>query len=228
MKNIYPTIVFSAKKKYDKEFFKHFSKPDWAIRPELQFLLHKDFRNTREKFLFAYVDNYFTIYEKRIADNVKQVRLRWESVSKYFYSEVALMFKGFPWPKGNYRAYSSIWRMYPRDIRKKTFAFPAEDNRTDFAMKVIAHEMLHFITYDYLEKKYKLRPSEVSSKENIFWQFTENLNVLIENQRKWARFTKNRRSKSYPECKKLYLAMERIWDSNNDIDNLILKTLIRK
>jgi len=121
--------------------------------------------------------------------------------------------------------------MFPRYIDKKVFTFPGLLDRytdKDFPLRVVAHEMLHFITYDYLQNKYKLKPSEWSSKNNTFWQFTENLNVLIENEKSWHKINGGAKSNPYPNCVKLYQKMKRVWDKNKDIDNLIEKILVKK
>ena len=117
---------------------------------------------------------------------------------------------------------ASIWYRFPRDIKHQRFAVPANPNfKYHSAPHVIAHEMLHFITYDYLEKKYGLKPSEHTDPDNTFWQFTENLNVLIENDPIWAEFADGKISKPYPDCQELYEKMKAIWDQNKDIDNLV-------
>jgi len=75
-----------------------------------------------------------------------------------------------------------------------------------------------------VQKKYHLKPSESRDKDNFFWQFTENLNVLIENSKMWQPISNGSVSKPYDDCAALYRKMEKIWKKNHDLDNLIVKT----
>jgi hypothetical protein len=227
MNKVKPSIIFSINKNLEKNFFHIFSKEQWAMPKELHFLLTPAFKASRQKILSAYVDSYYAAYHDALEMNMHHVQSDWKKIAPYFFKEIDCIFKGFPWPKGSYHAHPSIWNMYPRFIQKRTFTFPSGSGRRVFSMTVIAHEMLHFITYDYLQKKYSLRPSESESKDNTFWQFTENLNVLIQNSPQWKKITKGDVSHPYPECKKQYERMKRIWTNNRDIDNLVKKILIK-
>lgn len=224
MKKYYPKIKFGLNIYLEKKFFNIFSNDQKAIRPELRFLLEGKFSRTRDKFLSAYTDNYYKIHSEDIMREIKKTEKSWKKVEKYFFHEVDRLFNGYPWPKGKYFGYASIWRMFPRFIKMKTFAFPAEPKnfRRNITTAVIAHEMLHFITYDYLQKKYKLKPGECCSKDKTFWCFTENLNVLIENEKIWHKFTGGEKNKPYLECQPLYFKMKKIWDKNKNLDNLIV------
>ncbi|MFA4872182.1 MAG: hypothetical protein WC610_03975 [Patescibacteria group bacterium] len=219
----YPKIKFGINETFEKRILYNTSHAQWALRPELKFLFKDEFKNSRQKILSAYVDNYYEVYKKKIKEDLNKAKKNWAGVEKYFYKEVDKIFHKYPWPKGNYHAHISIWNMFPRFIKSKIFMFPSNPERyknKKFTLLVIAHEMLHFITYNYLQNKYKLKPSESGDKDSKFWQFTENLNVLIESGKNWRVFTEGT-SKPYLECQKLYTRMKRIWETNNDIDNLI-------
>ncbi len=227
----YPKIKFIIDLEQEKEVFLSRSKNIANFLPVgMSFVLKKEFIKNRNKILNAYLDQYYTDQHQYLTDSIKNTRAKWQKVEKIFFQKVDKLFHNWPWPKGNYRGYVSIGRMFPRDIKKKIFAFPLRSfkpGRENLDLRVIAHEMLHFIEYDYLQNKFGLKPSEIHSADNTFWQFTENLNVLIENSKFWREFSLGQ-SRPYPECKKLYKKMEKIWHKNKDIDNLIEKIFTLK
>lgn len=193
----------------------------------MRFVLKENFINKKNEILNAFLDEYYLEQHEYLQDSVKNTQVKWQKVEKIFYKKVGRLFHNWPWPKGNYRAYVSIGRMFPRFINDKIFAFPLKTykpGRENIDLRVIAHEMLHFLEYDYLQKKFGLQPSECASNDNTFWQFTENLNVLIENSMFWREFSSGIKSRPYPDCKKLYVKMKKIWDKNHNIDNLVKKT----
>ncbi|MDA3840758.1 MAG: hypothetical protein PF572_06780 [Patescibacteria group bacterium] len=107
-------------------------------------------------------------------------------------------------------------------IEEKEFSFPI--NKPGSSNIVIAHEMLHFITYDYLEKKYKLEPKECHDNDRLFWEFTEAFNLLLENEKYWreiAKYKGTEEFKPYMGFDKTYDKMKIIWKKNKDFDNLV-------
>lgn len=221
MSKKYPSINFGINLSLEKRFFSIFRDPQMAIRPELEFLLTKEFKTIKQKVLIAYIDNFYRGYEQQIQQRLKQTAKDWKSLNNYFFQEVDKLFHQYPWPQGNYRGYLSIWWMFPRFIQEKIFTFPYAHSNPTQHLKVIVHEMLHFITYDYLIKKYHLNPAEHSSRNNLFWQFTENLNVLIEREKFWLPFTGGKLVVPYKDCQALYTRMEKIWQHKKDIDFLV-------
>lgn len=163
-----------------------------------------------------------------IRARVEIVKADWMTVEHLFYKEVVRLFSCYPWPRppeghDRYIGNSSILGRWPRYISKKTFSFPANPSYpyTGHAVKVIAHEMLHFMEYEYMEKKFGLRSSERNAADNTFWQFTENLNVLIESSDPWKVIRHDFVSRPYPECQELYDRMKDVWDNSQSVDILI-------
>ena len=225
----YPKIKFSIEPETDAKFFYMGRRNEASLRhyPIMKFILSDDFNDCRDKIIKGFVRNYYELNQKSIRDGVSETRKKWKKISPRYFRLVDKIFYGHPWPRGNYRGMTCIWGSYPRVIKEKYFAFPIKRDNPKYKhndLRVIAHEMLHFITYDYLQKKYILQPSEHGNKDNIFWQFTESLNVLIENEMFWRSFSGPFKSKPYGDCAKLYPKMKKVWDKNKDLDNLIKKT----
>jgi len=224
----YPKIKFDINLPREKNLFLGRTRNLQKFLPVgMSFVLKKEFIKKKNKILSAYLDQYYFDQKEYLADSAKNTQTKWHKVEKIFFKKVDQLFNHWPWPKGNYRGFVSIARTFPRYIKEKSFAFPLrtfKPGRENNDLRVTAHEMLHFIEYDYLQKKFGLQPSERNSPDSTFWQFTENLNVLIENSNYWQEFNKGFKSKPYPDCQKLYIKMKKIWDKNKDIDNLIKKT----
>ncbi len=228
-KKYYPKIKFCVDLNREKKVFLARERNAERFLPVgIGFVLRQEFIKNKNEILNAYLDEYYLAQKDYLADSVRNTQTKWQKVEKIFFKKVDRLFHDWPWPKGNYRAYVSIGRSFPRFIKEKTFAFPLrtyKPGRENMDLRVVAHEMLHFIEYDYLSKKFGLLPSECNSPDNKFWQFTENLNVLIENSNFWQEFSRGIYPDPYPDCKKLYLKMKKIWDKNKDIDNLVAKIL---
>ena len=176
------------------------------------------------------IKQFYTEHMPEIETQVKVAKESWSKVEPLFFEKVASLFPDFAWPQpttgregDEYIAYASILNKYPRYIADKSFSFPADPFSRHYPNIVIAHEMLHFMEYEYLEKKYGLEPSEMGSANNKFWQFTENLNVLIEQGDSWKEIMTDQIARPYKECQELFEQMKAIWDKIPEVDVLIKK-----
>jgi hypothetical protein len=221
-----PKIDFSVDKDNEIEIFMDFwKKYDISIHEDLDYLKdEKDEEKVKQEVEKFVTDKYAD--EKGINEDLETAQKNWQEKESLFYEKSKKYFGEHPWPKGNYNGMGSIWNIYPRYIEQKGFTFPLDKEKN--SKLVIAHEMLHFLEYDYLEKKYGLKPSEASDKDNTFWQFTENLNALIEQTNEWDDFTdgvKKERVKS--ECREMYKEMKNIWTGKN-VDEMVNEILIKR
>ena len=224
----FPEIEFGIDPNYDKAMCLMFWRKHMRVHDQLLYLLEIEDEAVVRQEIDKFVDEFYQTNRTDIEEKFSEGQEAWAEVADSYFAKVDQMFHSYPWPpalpenQGQYQAMASIWYRFPRDIKHQRFAVPANPNfKYHSAPHVIAHEMLHFITYDYLEKKYGLKPSEHTDPDNTFWQFTENLNVLIENDPIWAEFADGKISKPYPDCQELYEKMKAIWDQNKDIDNLV-------
>lgn len=125
---------------------------------------------------------------------------KWLLVEEDFYCLVGGLFRGHRWPNGKYIVYPTIWGMFPRFLEDKTFQVPFKYKNKKYIPVIIAHEMLHFMFYDYFYKKY---PKYKSDKHNFFvWHVSEIFNTLVQSLPDWLRVFKIK-SMSYPEHDKI-------------------------
>jgi hypothetical protein len=105
--------------------------------------------------------------------------------------------------------------MYPRFLDDKTFQIPAISKKKKVASFIIAHEMLHFIFYEYFLNKYKKYKSH---KYDFFvWHVSEIFNVIIMNRPEWQKILKNK-DNGYPEHGKI---IEKLSKKECCIDELV-------
>jgi len=233
----YPKVKFVISKKKELETFLAFlneskywdnkREMNWAFykpHPKLKILKQKNLSSLEKKLIVArYINFYYKENLKKIKKGVLKARKDWQSKEKHFFNLVDGIFNNHSWPKGKYIAYPTIWGMYPKYLKDKTFQFPYHHKKKNFIPVVIAHEMLHFIFYNYLYKNFpKYKNPKYSFK---IWNISESFNILIQNSKEWVEIF-SQRAMSYPEHKDLINRMKRIFDKKQDI-NYLLKDLLR-
>ncbi len=109
----------------------------------------------------------------------------WQKLAPVFFELTDEIFETLPWPKGKYIAYPTVWGMFPRYLEDKTFQIPVRFRRKKLIPVVVAHELLHFICYQYL---FRTRP-ELKKGENAFfcWHITELFNSVVQATPRWLR-----------------------------------------
>lgn len=121
-----------------------------------------------------FVQNYYKRNEKELNNAVNKMALDWGSVEKEFYEASDAVFKNYPWPDGLYVCYISIFNCNPRYLENKTFQVFYKNS---VGVKTIAaHELLHFIFYDYVEKIENDFYRKVGKDE--IWRLSESFDVL--------------------------------------------------
>lgn len=210
--------------KYNFEYLELF------LPNDLQYLIkNKISKNKIAKILKPYVLKTFDSKKFEIKENIRKAQSEWKSTENDYFNLVNKIFKNHPWPKGKYVGFASVFTMYPRSIQNKTFFFPGViySKGTPPTNTVIGHELLHFIFFDYIKKKYNLdTDSEIKSKEKRhLWKVSEVFNSVIES---WNPYYKIFKFKTPPYTgRDLYKKMRRQWVQNPDIDNLLDKLLLK-
>ncbi len=227
----YPEIDFKIKKETDFYLYKIFSKENRRILDACFYNLYSDLSCLKKKNLSSkekikviknFIEEYYKKHQREIEENLMEIEKDWNGIKNDFFRLVDKIFKNHPWPKGKYIAYVTIWGIYPRDIKEKIFFIPYKDKK--LALEVIAHEMLHFIFYDYLYSHYPKYKKKKYQKR--IWKISESFNVIIQNQREWVALF-HKRPEVYPELKKLIQKIRKIWREKKDIDYLLKKILPR-
>lgn len=216
----YPKVKFTISKKKELETFlaflnesKHLDNKreiNWAFyrpHPKLKILKQKHLDFLEKK---SIVRKYINVYYKRNLPKIKEGTLKakkdWQDKERDFFNLVSEIFKNYPWPKGKYIAYPTIWGMYPRFLKNKTFQFPYCRKKKNFIPVVIAHEMLHFMFYEHIRRTY----SQYKDPEHSFlvWHISEIFNSLVQDSPSWLAVFK-KKTMPYPEHERIIAALQK-------------------
>lgn len=200
---------------------------DWAFykhHPILKSVKNKDINILKKKTTVKkYINDYYGKKIRQIKSGNLNTKNEWSKVEEVFFLLTDEIFKDFPWPNGKYIAYPTIWGMYPKFLDTKTFQFPYEHRKKKFINVVIAHEMLHFIFYDYLYRNF---PKFKKHKYDFdVWNISEVFNVIIQNSNSWKKFF-DEGLPPYPEHKKLVKELKIVWKkTDGDVKKFLTKVL---
>jgi len=230
-----PDLKFKIDYKADTKNAKYFVDQgefvDWFLPSDLYHILDKKISRTeRHKIISKYTKDFYQTNKTEITKGFETTKKRWKKIEKQFYAIANNIFENHPWPKGKYIGYASIYSMYPRDIKSKTFYFPYAKIKWD-PIQTIAHEMLHFIFFDFIKNKYGIKENtEFKSKDPKYvWQISETFNTVIENWKPYKDlFNETKNVKPYPGCEKIYKKMRGQWNRNQNINQLLNKWLLEK
>lgn len=228
----YPRIRFRVSAKQDLATLYDFAKDakhnngrfmQWAIfsnYPHLKFHFDNNFKVKDEKVLYRFIFETYRTKQISMRRALSTHKKRWEKIAPHYFSLINSLFAGRKWPRGKYIAFGTIWGMYPRFLEDKTFQIPFWHRTPRYVPVVIAHELLHFMFYDYFYERY---PKYRQPKNNFFvWHVSEIFNTVVQNSPAWLRCFKLK-SRGYPEHKKIVKYISRIWYPRNvwHIDALV-------
>jgi len=207
---------------YFIEYTKEVQFRRWFLPEELDYLIDKNVPMAEQKNIVrAYVKETYALHGKEIERGTAMVKKNWKKVEKEFFKLADDIFAGHPWSKGNYGGIATVFGMYPRWIDKKRFFFPYIHKIEKYADCVIAHEMLHFIFFDYIKKYYKLYEySKIKGKEDDYiWKVSETFNSVMENTT--LKSIVGRKTKPYPGQEQMFRTMLAQWKKKQDIKWLL-------
>lgn len=106
----------------------------------------------REQVIKTYVDANYSENMEKYQDLARQMENGWAGYAETFYEAVRRIFSNTHWPDGKYVGYISISPPFPRFLDNKTFQLSADMDNQWLARS--AHEMLHFVFYEYVRQRY--------------------------------------------------------------------------
>ncbi len=124
--------------------------------------------------LDKFVNYYYQEHDVDLKQSLKIIEHNWNKVRSHFFKVSDKVFNNYSWPDGKYICFLSIFNCNPRFLDDKTFQiFYRTDVNTNV---IIAHEMLHFIFYDYFEK----RENDLYNKLGTdgIWRLSESFDIL--------------------------------------------------
>jgi len=159
--------------------------------------------NKRKKIVREFTINYYQFHKKELQQALEKTKKDWRKREKDFFKETDKIFNSYPWPEGDYICYLSIFNCNPRFLETKTFQVYYK--HPEGTNHVIAHEMLHFIFFDYLEKKEKQFVKNV--KKDRVWLLSESFNEIVL-ELPQLKFFKSKQPFHYPETEKMIKSLK--------------------
>lgn len=155
----------------------------------------KEVVNIERRVIIAdFTKKYYADHKTELEQKIKEIEKEWISVADGYYSGVDEIFSNLTWPDGEYVCYLSIFNCNPRFLETKSFqVYLGLSDRTNY---IIAHEMLHFMFFDYLDKEEL--DFKNSQDEHTIWLLSEWFNDLMLNLPIFKKFGENVES-AYPE-----------------------------
>ena len=198
--------------------------PKMFLPKELHYILKGGFsEKKKEKIVKEYVKHNFSLHKKEITQNTERTKKRWKVAEKNYFKLINKIFKNYPWPKGKYIGFASIFEMYPKNVKEKTFYFSGLKKDLNFNIATIAHEMLHFIFFDYIKVKYGINEgTELKNKNPKYvWNVSEVFNLVIETWKPYQKILKTNGKPYYFTHSKMLPKMKKLWKEKEDIDYLL-------
>lgn len=228
----YPDIIFDVdpnedirnclsflreEKKYLKNFFP----------THLHFILDPTFsEKERKKIATVFTTHAHQQYSQQMRKTLSKIKLSWQKISPQFFALCEQIFDHHPWPAGEYHGYATIFCCFPRYLERRTFFLPVVIGQ--LPLQIIAHEMLHFIFFDYLKHYFNLtgKSSIQGKSKNFVWEFSEAFNNVIENWPPYAKIFDTKGNKYFDsKVNKLAIKLSKKWSQKQDINHLITSYL---
>lgn len=147
--------------------------------------------------IFAYIDSFYKRRQNVLRATAGRFEEEWKLASQFFFDTVDTLFHNHSWPKGKYVGYISIFNCNPRFIENKTFQVYHKHHAGP--LYVAAHELLHFMFYDYVARKRKDVVYKLTEEE--LWVLSEIVNEALFAVTPLKAFCKGRLVPGYPELK---------------------------
>jgi hypothetical protein len=191
----------------------------------LQYILAgKISKQKRDKLILGYAKYCYKNHRNEIERGTKAAASDWKKVENRYFRLIDRLFKKHSWPKGYYVGFATVWHSYPRNIQNKTFHFPYWHSLPKYANKVISHEMLHFMFFDYIQERYGLQEKSIikGKSKDYVWKISEAFNNVIEEWKPYKSIFKHP-ARPYKETVKIFKKMNEQWKQRQDIDWLLDK-----
>lgn len=186
--------------------------------PELKKARESIFSKDRKKIIHTFTKKYYNSHKKEINRVSSVLKKEWGKKEDTFVKITKNIFGGFEFPSGKYIAYASIIDCNPRFLDQKTFQFFYKKEMGG-AIYTIAHELLHFIFFDFVNKKLKNEIACLS--EEQLWDLSEIFNIIILKSPIYKKIIDKKFIRPYPNHKKYILQFKNAYKKSKNIEDFI-------
>lgn len=177
----------------------------------------------KQKIIHTFTKKYYNSHKKEIDKFTCVLKNEWSKKESDFVKITRSFFGGYDFPEGKYIAYSSIINCNPRFLDKKTFQFFYKKELAD-AIHTISHELLHFIFFDFVNKKLKKEVRGLS--EEQLWNLSEIFNVIVLKSSFYKKIIDKKFVKPYPSHKKYIPEFEKALIETKSIEDFIKRGIV--
>lgn len=168
--------------------------------------------------IHLYFDNYYQTHDKAINHSIKNLQMVWRRKEKEFVKITENFFDNFPFPQGKYIAYASIINCNPRFLDSKTFQFFYKKPLA-VMVYIVAHELLHFIFFDFIKKRLKKEISGLT--EEKIWDLSEIFNVIVLESSRYQNIVDKQYILPYPNHKPLLSQFQKAYKKSCNAEEFI-------
>lgn len=226
---MFPQVKFQLNKALDKRMANIFldtNIDDFNLsrcvtnpHPTLAWLLRNDSRTRRHVSVKKYVDHFYQEHGRELENALITFTQDWRKAQGRFFDLVKEIFHNHPIPPGKYVGYLSVFDCNPRFLHNKTFQIFYHHRAG--SVYVTAHELLHFIFYDYARQKFPELFRQVNMEKGIFWDIAEIFNSVVMHTKPFIEIHEVRKVITYPQHQ-IYLSRFRaFWREKPSIEAFI-------
>jgi len=229
----YPIIKFIFDQELDQNLaWDFYSNPEFggcdfwqeravAHHPKLKKI---DLSKNPKEFLNKYISEFYVTHADEIQNLSKKTTQNFNKKQDDFFLAVTRIFKNHPWPKKEFTGCFSIFDFCPRFLDWGGFQIFLYDNR-NMQLFTIFHEMLHFIFYDFTQRKFPKIFKKMETEEGKFWDLAEVFNVVIQSSSDFIKLHGQIKNIGYPDHKSLILKGRNLWKKNPDLNQWIIEMM---
>lgn len=191
--------------------------------PELKKARESVSLKNRQKTIHVFTKKYYSSHKKEIDKFTCILKNEWRKKENDFIKITKNLFGGYNFPEGKYIAYSSVVNCNPRFLDQKTFQFFYKKEVGD-AIHTIAHELLHFMFFDFVNKRLKKEVKSLS--EEQLWDLSEIFNVVVLKSSNYKNIIDKKFVKPYPSHKKYIPEFEKARIETTSIQDFIKQGIV--
>ena len=220
---MYPTLKVKLNKELDKKVclqFINFQKAGIDFGRGI-ITIHSGLREVKKfsgksqsDFVSKYVDSFYEKNNQELENTRIFADEQWKAGVHNFFGVADKYFKKHPWPEGKYIGYLSIFNCNPRFLEDKTFQIFWKHPKS--FISIAAHEMLHFLFYDYFLTKFS---KEKFTNESL-WKLSEVANYLLLKEKEFIEITSDSQPDLYPDLLYLVYKLAPVWKRDKNIEKL--------
>lgn len=172
----------------------------------------------KRKIIRVYCNNYYRTHKTAMHRKLERVKNVWHKQEKKYITITEDFFGDFRFPEGQYIAYASIINCNPRFLESKTFQFFYKKSIPDI-IHTIAHELLHFIFFDFVEKRLKKEVKDLSHDQ--LWDLSEIFNVVVLRSLRYRSIVNQRFVCPYPDHRQYLRQFEEVYKTSRNVEEFI-------